>query len=413
MSGKKLSKNIIIYGLSNGLKSLVPFIMLPILTSYISADGFGVLSLIETTILFLSPFILLNLEAGVNVEYFKSTKPDLAKYLSNGLLLSLYSFVVVFLLFYFAQDFISSSLGIPANIILLLPVFVLLRLIPTITLVLYQAQQKSVSYLFYSLFQTVFDFALSAAFIMYWNHGYLGRLEGTYLAFFAASIFGILIIYRMGYFDFRISKEKINQVLKFGLPLIPHAVGGTVIAMSDRYFISVFEGNSEVGFYTAAYQVGALMLLFSRSVNQAWNPMLYSLLKKKDYKSVEKFTAILFGVFILVSIIIYFSTDIVFEYLIDSSYLQAKSYVLLLLLGFLFQSLYFLFTNFIFYSKRTDLLAIITFSGALLNLLLNYALIKKMGVIGVAYATAITWFIFMVATFLVAKFKIYKIEKSS
>ena len=155
------------------------------------------------------------------------------------------------------------------------------------------------------------------------------------------------------------------------------------------------------------------MLLFSRSVNQAWNPMLYSLLKKKDYKSVEKFTAILFGVFILVSIIIYFSTDIVFEYLIDSSYLQAKSYVLLLLLGFLFQSLYFLFTNFIFYSKRTDLLAIITFSGALLNLLLNYALIKKMGVIGVAYATAITWFIFMVATFLVAKFKIYKIEKSS
>ena len=413
MSGRKLSKNIVIYGLSNGLRSLVPFIMLPILTSYISADGFGILSLIETTILFLSPFILLNLEAGVNVEYFKLTKPDLAKHLSNGLRLSFISFVIVAIIFYFAQDLISISLEIPSNIILLLPVFVLLRLIPTITLVLYQAQQKSVSFLFYSLFQTIFDFALSAAFIIYWNHGYLGRLEGTYLAFFAASIVGIIIIYRMGYFDFTYSKEIINQVIKFGVPLIPHAVGGTIIAMSDRYFISIFEGNSEVGYYTAAYQVGALMLLFSRSVNQAWNPMLYSLLKKKDYKYVEKYTALLFGVFILVSIIIYFSTDIVFEYLIDSSFIKAKAYVVLLLLGFLFQSIYFLFTNFIFYSKRTDILAVITFSGALLNLFLNYLLIKKMGVIGVAYATAITWFVFMIATFIVALFKIYKIEKSN
>jgi O-antigen/teichoic acid export membrane protein len=413
MSGKKLSKNIIIYGLSNGLKSLVPFIMLPILTSYITTEGFGVLSLIETSILFLTPFILLNLEAGVNVEYFKSSKLDLAKYLSNGLILSFGSFVLISILFYFTNDFISSALDIPSNIILLLPIFVLLRIFPTLALVIYQAQQKSVSYLFYSLFQTVFDFALSAAFIMYWKHGYFGRLEGTYLAFFVASIMGVFIIYRMKYFDFSISNEKMKQVLKFGLPLVPHAIGGTIIAMSDRYFISIFEGNSEVGLYTAAYQVGALMLLFSRSVNQAWNPMLFSLLKKKDFKSIEKFTAILFVAFILVGIGIYFSTDLLFEYLIDSSYADAKQYVTLLLLGFLFQSLYFLFTNFIFYSKRTDILAIITFSGALLNLLLNYILIKRMGVIGVAYATAITWFVFMVTTFIVAKFKIYKIEKAS
>lgn len=413
MSGKKLSKNIIIYGLSNGLKSLVPFIMLPILTSYISAEGFGVLSLIETTILFLTPFILLNLEAGVNVEYFKSSKPELSKYLSNGLRLSLVSFIGVFILFYFFMDLISFVLEIPSEIILLLPVFVLLRLIPTLTLVLYQAQQKPVSYLFFSLFQTIFDFALSAAFIMYWKHGYLGRLEGTYLAFFIATIIGAVIIYRMGYWNTTFSKQKIKQILKFCLPLIPHAIGGTVIAMSDRYFISIFEGNAEVGFYTAAYQIGALMLLFSRSVNQAWSPMLYSLLKKKDFKSVEKFTAVLFLAFLGVGIVIYFSTDLVFEYLIDSSYTPSKAYVSLLLLGFLFQSIYFLFTNFIFYSKRTYILAAITFSGALLNLVLNYVLIKKMGVIGVAYATAITWFVFMFATFMVAKFKIYRIEKSS
>lgn len=412
MSSKKLSKNIIIYGLSNGLRSLVPFIMLPILTSYISADGVGLLGLIETSILFLSPFILLNVEAGINVEFFKSSKTELSKYLTNGLLLSFCAFVIVFILSYFTQDFISFTLEIPNNIILLLPIFVLLRVIPTITLVLFQAQQKPVNYLFYSLSQTIFDFALSAAFIVIWEHGYLGRLEGTYYGFFAASLIGIFIIYRMGYFEFTISKKEMKKVLDFGLPLIPHAVGAAMLAMSDRYFISFFEGNSYLGYYIVAYQIGALMLLFSRSVNQAWSPMMYQLLKNRDFSKVNQITMILFGVFSLVGFLVYLSSNLLFDLFIDPSFFEAKAYFLPLLIGFVFQSLYMLYTNFIFYSKRTKILALITVSTTLLNLALNYVLILEYGVVGVAYATAITWFVYFAATFLVAQLKVYPLIKS-
>ncbi len=413
MSGKKLSKSIIIYGLSNGIKSLVPFVMIPILTSYISPEGVGLLSLLETSILFITPFILLNIEAGVGVEYFNLKKPDLAQYLSNGLLISFVSFCIISLLFLFLGGWISELLGAPQSLVLLLPIFVLLRLVPTLVLVIFQAQQKSVSYLFFSLFQTIFDFALSALFIMVLSRGYIGRLEGIYLSFFITTLMGLIVLYKIGYYNFDISKKVISKILRFGTPLIPHAIGGTIIAMSDRYFIAIFEGNAEVGYYTVAYQIGALMLLFSRSVNQAWSPMLYSLLTKKDYASVEKFTGILFVVFLVVGAGIYLLQDFIFGLFVAPSFLPAKQYITLLLLGFVFQSLYFLFTNFIFYSKRTGVLATITFSGAVLNLVLNFILIKRMGVIGVAYSTAITWFLFMIATFTVTKFKIYKSEKNS
>ncbi len=413
MSGKKLSKNIIIYGLSNGLKSLVPFIMLPILTSYISAEGVGILSLIETSILFLSPFILLNLEAGIGVEYFKSDKINLSKYLTNGVLLSLISFSVVFVLFFFGKSFIEQVLDIPSEIVLLLPIFVLLRLIPTIVLVVFQAQQKAMNYLFFSVFQTIIDFGLSALFILILSHGYFGRLEGTYIAFFIATIMGVGILIKMDYFNLTFDQKKIKDVLQFGLPLIPHAIGGTIIAMSDRYFISFYDGNSQVGYYTVAYQIGALMLLFSRSVNQAWSPILYALLGDKNFKQIETFTSILFFTFIVVGLGVFLLSDLIFDLLINPTFYDAKPYFPWLLLGFIFQSLYFLFANFIFYSKKTTILATITFSGALLNLLLNYFLIKRLGVIGVAYSTAITWFLFLIATFLVAKFKIYRIEKFS
>ena len=52
---KTLTSNILIYGGTNAVKSLIPFLMLPILTMYISPKEYGELALIETTILFLLP----------------------------------------------------------------------------------------------------------------------------------------------------------------------------------------------------------------------------------------------------------------------------------------------------------------------------------------------------------------------
>ncbi len=403
MSEKKLSKNIIIYGLSNGIKSLVPFIMLPVLTTYLSAEGLGLISIIETSILFVSPFILLNIDAGVRVEYFKLSKSNLATYLTNGLLLSLCSFLLISVLFFFLRNWINQVLEIPVAIILLLPIFVLLRLIPSLVLVIFQVQQKPVHYLFYSLAQTLIDFALSALFIMIWLRGYIGRLEGTYLAFFAATLIGLAIITKMGYFKFSISLSKIKQVLRFGVPLIPHVIGGTIIAMSDRFFISHFLGNERVGIYTASYQVAALMLLFSTSVNQAWNPTLFKMLSEGKFPQIKKLSNILLAAFALTGAITYSLKDILFQVLIDPEFNEAKLYFGWLLLGFVLQAFYFVFSGFLFYYKKTKTLASITFSGAIVNLVLNYALIIPYGVLGVAYATAITWLLFLLATFVLYK----------
>ena len=408
MSVKKLTKNIILYGLSNGLKSLVPFIMLPILTSYISASGYGILSLIETTILFLAPFILLNVPAGISVEYYKVEKKELSIYIANGMYISTISFVFFFILFFFAKNVISEILSIPAELIFLLPILVILRLIPAIVLVIFQAQQRAVKYLNFSIFQTILDFMLSAGFVIFYKYGYLGRLSGIYIAFFVFSIIGILYLFRMKYIDFIFSKKIVKEILKFGVPLIPHVIGGTVIMMSGRYFISYFKDNSFVGLFTVAYQIAALVLLFSRSVNQAWSPMLFSLLKNKEFDMVKKITKILFGVFVLASLVIYLISDFLFATLIDKSYSTSIIYYPYLLLGFFFQSIYFLIANFFFYLKKTGLLAIITFTGAFINIVLNYFFIKNFNVIGITYSFAITWLFFLFSVLLIFKFKIYK-----
>jgi len=88
--------------------------------------------------------------------------------------------------------------------------------------------------------------------------------------------------------------------------------------------------------------------------------------------------------------------------------MKLSKVMLLMNLKFIFvYQLYFLVSNFIFFEKNTVILAKITFSGAILNIVLNYYLIKEFGTIGVAYATAITWFLFYILV-VVLNILIYK-----
>lgn len=390
---KKLSKNIVVYGLTNMIKSLVPFIMLPLLTEYLTKEEFGILSLIETTILFLTPLILLNIGAAIKVEYFKVKQQVLSSYITNAFMLSFISFFIFLLIFSFFYKIIYTWIPIDKNLFIMLPLFAFLRVASTVTLVIYQAREEAKKFFLFTLFQTLVDFGLSYLFVVWLKYGYIGRLEGIYIAFFIASAIGVYLLIKMQYIV-KINFYHTKEILKFGIPLIPHALGGTIIAMSDRYFISYYAGNEEVGLYVVAYQIAALMLLVGVSVNQAWSPMFFKMLQSRRYDKVQIYIYYLMILFIFIGIILYFIKDILFDLLVHQEFYEAKAFFGYLLLGFLFQSLYFLVTNLLFFEKRTALISGITVLGALLNMVLNYVLIQAYGTIGVAYATAITWGIF-------------------
>ncbi len=403
---KKLTSNILIYGVTNGIKSLVPFIMLPILTTYLSIEQYGELSIIEVTILFLSPFIILNINSAINVEFFKKSKNELNNYITNALAISLFSFFLLFILSIIFTPLISSLLNIESIFIIWLPIFVLLRVVPQVLLGLFQVSNQARKFSLFTIGQTIFDFSLSYILITMYQLGYIGRLEGIYIAFGLASVLGLYLLYKMDYIG-QFTLKYSNEILKFGVPLIPHAIGGTVMAMSDRYFISYYIGNEEVGLYTVAYQLSALMLLVGMSINQAWVPMLYSLLRSNNKMTqIIKYSLGLALFFLIVGTSIFFLKNLLFNLLVSHKFDSAMEFFPWLLIGFIFQSLYFLVTNFLFFEKKTALLAKITFSGAILNIVLNFLLIQEFGTVGVAYATAITWLIFFLFVFYFT-FKLY------
>jgi O-antigen/teichoic acid export membrane protein len=374
--------------------------MLPILTTYLGLSDFGMLSLVETTILFVTPFVLLNISAAINIEYFKLEHTELKEYISNAFTLSVIAFLIIIFFVFVFQENISTYFQIDSAVVLWIVIFSMLRVVSSVLLGLYQSRQEPIKFASFILAQTILDFALSYVLVVVYKYGYIGRLEGIYGVYAIFSILGILLLINMNYIG-KITFKYTKDILNFGLPLIPHAVGGTIIAMSDRYFISYFEGNEQVGLYTVAYQISALMLLVSVSVNQAWSPMLFKLLKEKNLEQVYKFTLYLILFFSVTALSIYLLQDLLFYVFVDEKFYIAKEYFVWLLIGFIFQSFYFLVINILLYEKKTKLLACITMTGATINIVLNYFFIQWFGVIGVAYSTAITWFLFFLVVILV------------
>ena len=396
---KRLSFNILVYGITNIIKSLVPFIMLPILTLYISPNEYGELSLIETSVLFLLPFIMLNINGAINVEFFKLEKNEYKKYVLNAIFISFCAFIIVMFFLFIFRENLSNLMHLKTHWILLLGIFAFMRVLSSVILVIFQASQQVKKYAVFSITQTVTDFLLSYIFVVLFKLSIIGRLLGEYGAFFIFSLISIFLLFKMGFFNVKFTLKYTKDILKFGLPLIPHSIGGIILAMSDRYFISYFEGNKYVGLYTVAYQVSAILLLISTSVNQAWSSMFFKMMKDKNYDKIKMIIRILIFLFIIATFFIYEFSDFIYKLLISKEYYSSKTYFIYLLLGFLFQSIYFLFTNFLFFYKKTHILSMITIAGGIINLFLNYFFIKKFGTVGVAYATAITWFLYLISVF--------------
>jgi len=195
------------------------------------------------------------------------------------------------------------------------------------------------------------------------------------------------------YIKFSFNKKYIKDALFFGIPLIPHALGGWIITGIDRIFINSMVGVAATGIYTVGYQVGMIIGLLAHSFNLAWAPFLYEKLKENNYSTkikIVKFTYLYNIGIIFLALALSFIAPYFLKYFVSENFYFSYKYVIWIALANAFSGMYLMVVNYIFYVKKTYVLAWITFFSAFINIILNYFFIKANGAIGAAQATTLT-----------------------
>jgi len=406
----KLFKNTFIYTGSSVINKAIPFFLLPIMTRYLSPADYGIVAIFNIISSVMVVFIGLNMYGAVTINFFKLNNDNLKEYIGNVLYILCVSFVLVFIIIYILKPYLSVFTKIPENWMLIIVIMALCQSIYNINIGLWKAKQKSLSYGLFQISRTILNVSLSLIFVVALSWGWQGRLWGVIITSVAFGLISLFVIFKRRYIRFLFNKKYIKDALFFGVPLIPHKLGGWITSGIDRIFINLMVGVAATGVYTVGYQIGMIIGLLANSFNLAWTPFLYEKLKENNYSTkikIVKFTYLYDIAIVVLALSLSFIAPYFLKFFVSKDFYFAYKYVFWIALGYAFNGMYCMVVNYIFYVKKTYILAWVTFTSACLNIILNYFFIKANGAIGAAQATTITFFVKFIMVWILSS-KVYK-----
>ena len=391
-----LLKNTGIYTLTSIINSAIPFFLLPILTRYLTPEDYGIVSMFSLLVTFISPFIGLSINGAIARQYYNQEEVDIWAYVWNCIIILLISSGTIGLMFYIFGDLIAQISSFPIQMIWTIIIYSIGQFICVIVLTLLQVQKKALLYGIFNISMTLLNTLLSILFIVGIGYAWRGRIYGQLVSVLIFAVVAIGMLIKNSWVKFSFNKKYIYNALLFGIPLIPHALSGSIISMTDRIFITNMVGLDATGIYTVGYQVGSIINILAISFNNAYVPWLYERLKadnKKTKVKIVQFTYLYFVGIMIIATLLGLIAPIVLNLFLGKAFNESSVYVVWVAMGYAFNGMYLMVVNYIFYAQRTTLLTTVTIFTAAINIILNYFFIKAFGAIGAAQATAITFFI--------------------
>jgi O-antigen/teichoic acid export membrane protein len=399
----KLAASLGIYTLANVLNAAIPFLLLPILTDYLSTEDYGILSNFNGIITVAVPFVGINFMAAVSLQYIKP-EIDKAKYISTGLWIlgSLTIFFSVILSLF--TGYIEEKTGVPAKYIHLIGVYALFSNLMEVILAIWRMENKAVKYGIFRIGRTIVELSIALVLIVLYSWPFEGSIYAMYISYGLAAVLTIFMLWRKQLIVFSFSKAYSRHIFRYGIPLIPHALSGAIMMYSDKLIITEYVGLSAAGIYSVGFLVGQIVGLFQNSFNQAWVPWAFQQLQenKPEMKlKMVKMTYLYFIGIILFTLALWLITPLVF-YFIGKDFKAGMDLVLWVALGFAFNGMYKMVSVYLFYAEKTMQIAWLSIGAAILNILLNLWWIPYWGVIGASLATMLTLFIQFVCTWILS-----------
>ena len=102
--------------------------------------------------------------------------------------------------------------------------------------------------------------------------------------------------------------------------------------------------------------------------------------------------------------ILYLIAPALIKVFIGKDFQSSIQFVTWIGLGFAFNGMYKMVSNYLFYLRKTKIIGVATICTAALNIALNYILISINGAIGAAQSTAISFFIQFIFVWIISSY---------
>lgn len=413
---KRLGADTAVYGVSTVLGRFLTFLLVPFYTNVLLPGEYGIVAYVYSLIAFVNVLYAYGMESA----YFKY-----ASALERGT--SRENFSTPFWGMVATSAIFSGAIALLAA-----PLSGLLQFPPQMERVLYYAagilafdaaavipfgalrlQRKSRLFAFIKLVNILITVILNIVLLVVFQFG----VEGIFVSGLAASVvtFALLLPTIRENIVFRLDRTLWRALLLFGLPGVPAGLAAMTMQVIDRPILKALTNDGVVGVYQANYRLGIFMMLVVQMFDYAWRPFFFMTAKEKNAKEVFSrvltyLVLLMAGIFIVLT---FFIRDIVTievfgRSLIAPAYWEGLSIIPIVLLGYVFLGISTNLSAGLYIEKQTKLIPISTFIGAAVNVVANFVLIPRFGMMGAAWATLFAYFSSALSVYILAE-RVYPI----
>jgi len=404
---KEIVKNTSIYSFGRLASKAIGFLMIPLYTSFLTPEDYGIFELLTMLVMILGIMI----QGGISSAMFKfynscEDKSEKKEYISTiFIFVNVVCFVFCILSSIFSGYlsyalFADDKYGYHVILMLISFFFSIITSVPETYLMV---QKKSKQYAIISLVILFMSLSLNIYFVAFAKLAVLGVLYASIISRVLHAAY--LVRITLPEIGLKFDINKLKAVLTFSIPMIPAELSMFVFAFSDRFFLSHMSNLSEVGIYSLGYKfVFMLSFLIIQPFMQVWEQEMYEINKNEG-------SEIIFGrIYIYLVCVVMFSGLLmsvfikeVIELVATAQFHNAWKVVPFIAVAYVFRASYYYFRMTMFIKSKTKTLSKITVFGALFSLLFNYLLIPAYGAIGASIATLLSYCVLAVVTHFAAQ----------
>lgn len=391
---KDLVRNTTILGIGKFLPKGISIITLPIITAQLTKAEYGTYDLIATLVMLLLPIATLQIQSAAFrfLIECRNDKATSGKIITNIFVvtipISVFVSFLLMLLWFDLEPMIRLVVG------LYLIADILYLTISQVTRGLSFNKIFSES----SILLSAVNCISIVITLKVHNYGLIGAVFSLFIANMLAVIYLVYKIDLFSFFDSKyISKETIKELIQYSWPMVPNNLSNWILKLSDRLIITAFLGIEANAVYAVANKIPNLLSIAQSIFVMAWQENASIAVRDKDageYYS-KMFDKILTIMFSCTALLVGF-TPVIFKLLIRGSYEEAYIQMPILILGMFFYCMSAFQGGIYVAHKRTKSVGITTIAAAVVNLVIDIAFIKSLGITAGSVSTLVAYLLLYV-----------------
>ena len=394
---KKLLSNTAILGIGTFASKVLVFLMMPLYTSILASNEFSVADLISQTANLLIPLACIGIVDGI-FRFTLDGEEERKKTFSSGLAVLLGASVLFSLI-----AVVIDCIGVGGEIgeyVWLIAMYVVAANIHSAVAQYIRAKGNTMLFAVGGIIGTVLTILFNILLLVVFKMGVMGYVLSVVVADIVVTVVLFLAARLYRDIDFRlVDKNKISEMLKFSIPMIPTTIFWWITSVSDRYMVSAMVSHEVNGLYSAAYKIPTLLTLICMVFIEAWQ---FSAVSENDEKERSTFFSSVFAayqgiLFMAASALVLFS-KVATVILLDESYYDSWRYIPVLAIAMTYSAMV-TFMGSVYLVKKKSVMSFVTAAiGAVVNVTLNLLLIPMFGnsAMGAALATFASYFVVMI-----------------